>query len=45
MKNLYSAKVKISIIYAVPQLRRFVAGFPLQLPRSGHVGFMMDKMV
>jgi hypothetical protein len=45
MKNLQSAEVKISTIYAALQLRRLVAGFPLQCPRSGHVGFMMDKVV
>jgi hypothetical protein len=34
---------------AVPQLRRLASGFPLRRPgfdpRSGHVGFVVDKMV
>jgi hypothetical protein len=29
---------------AVPPLRRLVAGFPQRRPRSGHVGFVVDKV-
>jgi hypothetical protein len=46
---LYIRKVFISnFIYTMPQLRRFVAGFPPRRlefePRSFHVGFVVDKM-
>jgi hypothetical protein len=32
-------------VYAVPQLRRLVSGFPAGFePRSGHVGLLVDKV-
>jgi hypothetical protein len=45
-KSLTGKQLIFSLLFlAAPKLKRLVAGFPPRRPGSGHVGFVVDKVV